>query len=65
MNDPRCCGSDACLINAAGECWCGQKWDGDKMCTKLGENVASKETDEQTHKTEKHVGISKAPPQSK
>ncbi|GAA4028769.1 hypothetical protein [Actimicrobium antarcticum] len=31
-NDPRCCGTDTCLINADGECWCGQKWDGEKMC---------------------------------
>jgi hypothetical protein len=32
MNDPRCCGSGTCIINAEGECWCGQKWDGEKMC---------------------------------
>lgn len=31
-NDPRCCGTDTCMINADGECWCGQKWDGEKMC---------------------------------
>jgi hypothetical protein len=30
--DPRCCGSGTCIINAEGECWCGQKWDGTKMC---------------------------------
>ena len=30
--DPRCCGSNACIINAAGRCWCGQIWDGEKMC---------------------------------
>ena len=30
-NDPRCCGTDTCLINPDGECWCGQKWDGEKM----------------------------------
>lgn len=29
--DPRCCGSGTCIINAEGECWCGQKWDGEKM----------------------------------
>jgi hypothetical protein len=29
--DKRCCGSGTCIINEAGECWCGQKWDGDKM----------------------------------
>jgi hypothetical protein len=32
MSDDRCCGSGTCIINAQGECWCGQKWDGEKMC---------------------------------
>lgn len=30
--DKRCCGSGACIIDASGSCWCGQKWDGEKMC---------------------------------
>jgi hypothetical protein len=30
--DPRCCGSGTCIIDIAGHCWCGQQWDGDKMC---------------------------------
>ena len=30
--DPRCCGSGTCIINEAGECWCGQRWDGNEMC---------------------------------
>lgn len=29
--DARCCGSGTCVINPYGECWCGQKWDGEKM----------------------------------
>lgn len=29
--DQRCCGSGVCIINADGECWCGQVWDGEKM----------------------------------
>jgi len=29
--DSRCCGSGVCIINDAGEFWCGQKWDGEKM----------------------------------
>ncbi|MBU3584252.1 hypothetical protein ICN41_09655 [Polynucleobacter sp. 15G-AUS-farblos] len=29
--DKRCCGSGVCIINADGECWCGQVWDGEKM----------------------------------
>ena len=31
-DDSRCCGSGTCLINAEGACWCGQRWDGEKMC---------------------------------
>jgi len=31
-DDPRCCGSGTCLIDAEGRCWCGQQWDGKKMC---------------------------------
>jgi hypothetical protein len=30
--DPRCCGSGTCIIDADGRCWCGQQWDGEKMC---------------------------------
>jgi hypothetical protein len=31
-DDPRCCGSGTCIIDADGRCWCGQQWDGQKMC---------------------------------
>jgi hypothetical protein len=31
-DDPRCCGSGTCIIDGAGRCWCGQQWDGQKMC---------------------------------
>lgn len=30
--DIRCCGTGTCLINAEGHCWCGQQWDGTRMC---------------------------------
>ena len=30
--DPRCCGTGTCIISADGTCWCGQRWDGEKMC---------------------------------
>lgn len=30
--DPRCCGSGTCIIDLEGRCWCGQQWDGSKMC---------------------------------
>ena len=33
--DKRCCGSGVCIINDAGECWCGQVWDGEKMATPI------------------------------
>jgi hypothetical protein len=29
--DPRNCGSAACIVNPEGYCWCGLKWDGRKM----------------------------------
>lgn len=32
LEDERCCGTGTCLINADGQCWCGQRWDGQKMC---------------------------------
>lgn len=32
MEDPRCCGTGTCIINAEGYCWCGQRWDGERMC---------------------------------
>jgi hypothetical protein len=30
--DLRCCGTGTCIINSDGACWCGQRWDGEKMC---------------------------------
>jgi hypothetical protein len=32
MEDPRCCGTGTCIINEEGLCWCGQRWDGTRMC---------------------------------
>jgi hypothetical protein len=32
QEDKRCCGSGTCIINEEGVCWCGQRWDGEKMC---------------------------------
>ena len=31
-DDERCCGTGHCMINTQGLCWCGQQWDGVKMC---------------------------------
>ena len=48
----RCCGTGTCIINADGECWCGQKWDGEKMCfPKLDEKFES-QTNEYKEKTD-------------
>jgi hypothetical protein len=30
-NDERCCGTGTCIIDPQGYCWCGQRWDGEKM----------------------------------
>jgi hypothetical protein len=37
--DSRCCGSGTCIIDADGRCWCGQQWDGQKMCPPLPSNT--------------------------
>lgn len=31
-DDERCCGTGTCIIDDRGRCWCGQEWDGEKMC---------------------------------
>jgi hypothetical protein len=30
-DDPRCCGSGTCIIDADGHCWCGQRWNGNEL----------------------------------
>lgn len=32
MENTRCCGTGTCIINAEGYCWCGQHWNGERMC---------------------------------
>ena len=32
QQDPRCCGSGTCIIDIEGHCWCGQQWNGERMC---------------------------------
>ena len=32
QDDERCCGTGTCIIDDQGRCWCGQQWDGTKMC---------------------------------
>ncbi len=38
-DDPRCCGTGTCIINDEGYCWCGQRWDGEKMCFDRADNA--------------------------
>jgi len=45
MEDKRCCGSGTCIINEEGLCWCGQRWDGNKML-RIDSNInETKETE--------------------
>lgn len=32
QDNERCCGTGTCIIDTQGNCWCGQQWDGEKMC---------------------------------
>ena len=50
QEDQRCCGSDKCLINAEGYCWCGQKWIGDKL---VGPEPLADLQDASTNKSDK------------
>jgi hypothetical protein len=52
MDDPRCCGTGACIINAAGDCWCGQKWDGSKMCYPNPNGMTPKDSIEKQSETD-------------
>jgi hypothetical protein len=49
-DDPRCCGTGTCIINAEGVCWCGQVWDGEKMSMpKPGNELSKPISDLNTH----------------
>ena len=50
--DLRCCGTGTCIINEDGLCWCGQKWDGEKMCF-----LKSKEPNSQSAKPPLSQGL--------
>lgn len=47
QDDERCCGTGTCIIDANGWCWCGQQWDGEKMCRPTADALpqASSESD--------------------
>ncbi|MFY8124812.1 MAG: hypothetical protein ACOVLL_01505 [Hydrogenophaga sp.] len=40
-DDNRCCGTGTCIIDDDGRCWCGQVWDGEKMCFQPSSPAAS------------------------
>ncbi|MFM9902768.1 MAG: hypothetical protein ACKVOT_17275 [Polaromonas sp.] len=48
-DDIRCCGTGTCLINAEGFCWCGQQWDGSKMCFAAQQVVVHVAASERLH----------------
>ena len=45
MEDKRCCGRGVCIINAEGICWCGQRWDSEKMVSVNADIKKTKEFD--------------------
>jgi hypothetical protein len=57
-DDPRCCGTGTCIINNEGTCWCGQHWDGEKMCFDRAPTSESMPTpaaaDSSTHEPDPH-----------
>jgi hypothetical protein len=40
QDDERCCGTGTCIIDTQGTCWCGQQWDGEKMCMPPRSDIA-------------------------
>ncbi len=54
-DDPRCCGTGTCIINAEGVCWCGQRWDGEKMCFKPEPNSGQSGAQRQVGQVDAHV----------
>lgn len=43
MEDTRGCGSGACIIDAQGHCWCGQKWEGERICVRVPDEPVARE----------------------
>ncbi len=58
MEDTRCCGTGTCIINSKGYCWCGQRWDGTRMCFPERSETARRDVDE---KLEQRTDDGKAP----
>jgi hypothetical protein len=47
QEDERCCGTGTCILDAQGRCWCGQQWDGLKMCAPAPGNADTATAPEQ------------------
>jgi len=58
IDDDRCCGSGACIINNEGFCWCGQKWDGKEMRFPSHQSTTSSEATDQSATSSKDCGYS-------
>ena len=50
MEDKRCCGSGSCIINEEGICWCGQKWEGERLVPTNLDNQKSEKIDKKEPK---------------
>ena len=50
--DKRCCGGGNCIIDAYGHCWCGQQWDGEKMCRLDQDDLSLSTLHAQHHKNQ-------------
>jgi len=48
QDDERCCGTGTCIIDAQGLCWCGQQWDGEKMCRPASQDLTHRPQVENT-----------------
>jgi hypothetical protein len=55
-DDTRCCGTGTCMINAEGLCWCGQRWDGEKMCSPALQNEPAGQVKNSSVPQEKQSG---------
>ena len=60
--DQRCCGTGTCIINSDGVCWCGQVWDGEKMCRPVLTTESDPAKNEKTHDPANDYLASNHPP---
>jgi hypothetical protein len=51
QDEERCCGTGTCIVDTQGLCWCGQQWDGVKMCRPSAVSPATVEAPESAQTT--------------